>query len=173
MGGLSDSNETNDYDVTEVAIKGGDNLYTADVELISGKKKLHTVSQVTVDQLLGRDPFPDTWFQIDNAGVNTNTVRVQVAATTNDPSSPDRDATAVDVTITVTATEAGDEIKLRDKIVAALNADTNFKSSLEAKSVPDLAIVHISSKYRGDFWERPNSGDFLVTVTGSVSITIG
>lgn len=155
-----------------VKLAGGDEQYFADVDLVDGKKRLLTTGLVQIENLLGSDPFPDTYFTIDNAGASGNTIRVQVAATTADPSTPDRDAPAVDVTITVTAAEAGDEMKMRDKVVDALNADLNFSASLKANKPKDNAVVHITSKYRGPFWERPNVGDVMVTTTGAVVVSL-
>lgn len=156
-----------------VQIVGRDEQHIVDVELISGKRKLLTDATVTVEQVFGADPFADSWFRIEDAGADGDTVRIQIAATTNDPSTPDRDAPAVDVTVNVTASEAGDEEALRDKIISELNADPDFSNSLKARAVKDNAIVHVSSEFRGEFWERTNSGDFDVSVTGSVSVTIG
>ena len=158
---------------THGQLVGSDGSTIADVELISGKKRLLTDAIVVVEELFGKDPIPDSWFRITNAGVSGNSVRVQVAATANDPTTPDRDAPAADVTIAVTASEAGDEIALRDKIIVALNADTNFANSLKATKVKDNAIVHVSSKFRGEFWERTAAGSFAVTTTGSAAVVVG
>lgn len=166
-------------DLTEIKASGstklcgGDELHHVDVELIGGKKRMLTDSIVTVEEIFGQDPFPDTWFRVDNSGVTDDTWRIQIAATTNDPTTPDRDVPAVDKTIVVTASEAGDEIALADLIVTQLNLDSNFNASLKAKRVPDLAIVHIFSQARGEFFERTGAGDFAVAVSGSASRTLG
>lgn len=168
----SDSNQTTSKDETIVRIAGADGTL-ADAKLISGENRLITDATVTVEQVFGQDPFADSWFKIDNAGVTNDTLRIQVAATSGDPTSPDDDVAAVDVTVTVTASEAGDEIALRDKVVQELNADSNFKASLKARAIKDNAIVHVGSIFRGEFWERSSSGDFDVTTTGSAAVTLG
>jgi hypothetical protein len=166
---------TDDQDAQKVRVTGASGQL-ADVFLQAGTNRLATDATVTVEELFGQDPIPDTYFRIDNAGNTNDTLRVQVAATSSDPSSPDRDVPAVDKTITVTASEAGDELALRDKVITDLNADSNFSASLKAQKVVDRAIVHVTSKFfsmSGEFYERPNTNDFQVTTTGSVSVTVG
>ena len=156
---------------------GSDGATRADVELISGKNRLLTDATVTVEQLLGNDPIPDSWFRIIDTGAEDDTWTISVAATTADPSSPDRDVAAYSKVFTVQASEVGDEIALRDRIVTELNSDTNFKNAyLKANKVTDRAVVHVTStKYSlaGEFYERPNAGDFNVEVTGSADVQIG
>lgn len=154
-------------------IGGNYPYYPADVEYINGKRKMLTDATVTVEQVFGQDPFPDTYFTITNAGATNDTLRVQIAATIYDPSSPDSDYPAVDVTTTVTASEAGNEIALAEKVVTTLNADSNFTQSLKAKLVPQNSIVHIFSRYRGERYERSAAGSFVVSTTGSVVATAG
>lgn len=172
MPSFSDTNKTTDKDEVIVRVAGS-NDDLADVELQGGKRRLLTGAVVTVEEIFGQDPFADTWFTIDNAGILNDTFRIQIAATANDPTVPDRDAPAVDVTVTVGALEVGDEIAMRDKIITDLNNDANFSNSLKAIAVKDNAIVHISSIFRGEFWHRPNAGDFAVTTTGSAAATLG
>jgi len=122
-----------------------------------------------------KDPFPDSYFEILNTGTVSGGggVRVQIAATSNDLTSPDRDAPAVDVSIYTTASEEGDEIALRDLIITSLNNNSNFEESLKAQDVRDLAIVHIYSIFRGEFYERPNANDFYITALGDASVQMG
>jgi len=165
-----------------IRIAGDDEAHVADVVLEGGTKKLAVKADVTVNEILGADPLPDSYFTIDFAGAIGDTVRVQVAATANDSTSPDRDLPAVDVTSTLTATEAGNEQALADLIVSDLNADTNFQNAfLEAFSIEEdgddgkRAIVHVTSKIfslNSEFAERPNSGDFAVSVTGTTLVTV-
>lgn len=152
-------------------IAGIDPSNIADVVLQSGVQRLATTATVTVEQIFGFDDFADTWFQILTAGANTNTWRVQIAAGYLDTQTPFNNPPAVDVTITVTATEAGDEIKMRDKIISALNADANFSPHWKTSAIKDNPIVHISSKYIGEFGERSTIGQFIVTPTGTASFT--
>jgi len=160
-----------------VKITGGDEIYTADVTLDDGKRKLHTLSTVSVGVGLGRDPIPDTYFTLDAAGAIGDTVRIQIAGTSNDSTSPDRDVPAVDYTYTLVAEDVGDEIKLAQNIVLGLNADVNFGLALlESAHVNDTrAIVHISStgfSLEGEFLERSNALDVQVTPTGTTLTTL-
>ena len=133
---------------------------------------------VTIDELLGRDPLPDTYFTVTAAGANGDTIRVQIAATSVDSTSPDRDLPAVDVTTTVTVSEVGDEFALSKLIISDLTADTNFvNAKLKAKSVGGAlrAIVHISStefSLAGEFAERLNAGDVAVTPSGITTVNL-
>lgn len=158
-------------------IVGSDGSTVADVELIAGKKKLLTDATVTVEEVFGQDPFPDSYFKITQAGSIGDTVRLQVAATTADPSAPDSDITAVDLTYTLVSADAGDEFTLRDNIVVYLNAQSSFINAfLKAQKVKDIPIVHITSTKRsmsGEFYERPNGGDFNVTTTGVTTVSLG
>lgn len=137
-----------------------------------------TDATVVVESTFGFDQQPDSWFQIVNTGAAGDTWTVYIAGTTNDPSAPDRDLAAYTKVFTVQAGEVGDEIKLRDRIIQELNADTVFKNQvyLKAQKATDRAIVHIQStkfSVSGDFYERPNAGDFNVTVTGSAVRVLG
>ena len=148
------------------------------VETVGGKPRFLTdtnISSVNVPN--GRDPFPDTFFPITQAGGIGDTVRIQIAAVT-DPTGTERNLPAVDVTTTLTATEAGDEKALAELIVSDLEADANFVAALlEAEVITDKdrAIVHITSTIRalpGEFGERATVGDFSVTPTGTTVITL-
>jgi hypothetical protein len=143
-----------------------------------GLVALATDATVVVESTFGFDQQPDSYFQIINTGAAGNTWTVFIAATAADPSTPDRDVPAYTKIFTVLAGEVGDELKLRDRIIQELNADTVFKSTvfLKAQKATDRAIVHIQSlkfSVSGDFWERPLAGDFDVAVTGSASVVVG
>ena len=148
----------------------------------AGKTRMGVDSQVnvTVDELLGRDPIPDTYLTVTNAGALNDTVRVQIAGTSKDTSTPDRDLPAVDKTITLTANEAGDEIKTAELIASDLNADTGFQNAklvAEAITTGRRAIVHITVdedefSLGGEFSERPNVNDVQVSVTGTTTILL-
>ena len=154
-----------------VRITGKDEVRVAEViQDVAGVNRLATDASVVVNQIFGEDPFPDTFFELVNTGSAGNTFRIQIAATSNDPTSPDRNAPAVDVTYTVLAGEVGDELKVRDSIIGALNGNSNFSESMKAKAVADLAIVWIQSKFRGEFYERSSPGSFSVSVTGTALI---
>ena len=82
----------------------------------NGKTRMLTETNVTsVNVPQGQDPLPDMFFTVTNAGGAGDTVRVQIAATSNDSSSPDRDLPAVDVTTTLTSNEVGNEQALADR----------------------------------------------------------
>ena len=152
---------------------------TADVvQRSDGKNALATDARVIVESTFGFDPLPDSWFQIINAGTAGDTITIYIAGTTADPSVPDSDVPAYSKTFTVLAGETGNELALRDRIITELNTDPVFKDTckLKAFDVTDRAIVHISSEkfsLSGEFWERPNVGDFDVTYTGAIQVNIG
>jgi len=127
---------------------------------------------VTVQSTFGFDQNPDSFFKIVNTGGAGTTWTLDIAATTGDPSTPDRDVPAYQKIFTVVGGEVGDEIKFRDRIIQELNADTVFKTTCQLKAVKatDRGIVNIRSEafsLSGEFWERPLSGDFNVTIGGS------
>lgn len=156
---------------TQSKILGDDGLYNADVVIKDNRKALVTDATVTVESVFGFDDFADTWFFILASGADTDTVTVSIAAGATDSSAPDRDPPAYSHVTTVTATEAGDEIKLRDKIIAELNADSLFSAHWKASSIKDNAGVHVSSKYIGEFGERLGPTDFQVTATGTTVVS--
>jgi len=175
-GNIIDSAEINSkrHLLTKSVIQGGNSpYYSADVQYINGVHRLATTGIVQIEQLFGFDPFPDNYLTIENTGGIGDTWQTQMVATAGDPTTPDRDAPAINVTSTVTATEVGDEIKLRDLIISDLNNDTNFKASCKAQAVKDLAIVHIYSKFRGEFYERPLADDMTITTSGTASGFLG
>jgi len=133
---------------------------------------------VTVTSTFGFDQQPDSFFRIINTGSAGTTWTVYIGATTNDPSAPDRDIPAYTKIFTVVAGEVGDEIKLRDRIIQELNADPVFKTNsfMKAGKASDRAIVHIYSEaisLSGEFYERPLSGDFAVTIGGDGVVVVG
>jgi len=143
-----------------------------------GLTALVTDATVVVESTFGFDQQPDSFFQIVKTGAANDTWTVYIAATTNDTTSPDRDVPAYTKIFTVQAGEVGDEIKLRDRMIQELNADTTFKNTvyLKAKKATDRAVVHIqSTKFSasGEFYERPLAGDFDVTVTGTAQVVVG
>ena len=166
----------NRHDALNVNIQGRDGNYGADVTLQNGFYRLQTSGLVQIEELFGQDDIADTWFAlgtfadcngIDSAG---DQIRIQIAAGCNATLNP-----AVDYTYTVTAADMSadvPELSVRDNIITGLNNDTNFEKSWDSDTVKDNGIVHISSIYRGEYGERPNPGDFSVTViTGSSVVT--
>lgn len=132
---------------------------------------------VSVTSTFGFDQNPDSFFTIRETGAEGDTWTIDVAATTNDPTAPDRDIPAYQKIFTVLLAEVGDEIALRDRMIQELNADTVFKDAeLKAVKATDRAIINIRSEafsLSGEFYERPNAGDFDVTITGTAVVIIG
>ena len=163
-------------ELSEVSIADPTSGLKANVTLDAGKNKLETLTSISATVERGRDSKPDTFFKITNAGAIGDTIRVQLAATSGDTSAPDRDIAAVDVTYTLIAADVGDELKLRDNVIIFLNAQANFNASLVAEKVKNRATVWIQSEFfslSGEFYERPNAGDFAVSVTGTTTVTLG
>lgn len=161
---------------TEAELAGSDSLAAyrrVNTKVRSdGLTALVTDATVVVESTFGFDQNPDSFFRIVQTGSAGCEWTVFIAATANDPTSPDRDAPAYSKIFTVTAPEVGDELSFRDRIVQELNADTTFRNTcgLKAQKATDRAIVHIYSENfsaSGEFWERPNAGDFNITIGGS------
>lgn len=143
-----------------------------------GLTALVTDATVVVESTFGFDQQPDSYFQIINTGTAGNTWTLFISATANDPSTPDRDLPSYTKVFTVVAGEVGDEIKLRDRMIQELNANTVFKNTvfLKAAKATDRAIIHIQStkfSVSGDFYERPSAGNFNVSTTGTALAVIG
>jgi hypothetical protein len=143
-----------------------------------GLTALATDATVVVESTFGFDQQPDSYFQIVNTGAAGDTWTVYIAGTSVDPTTPDRDIPSYTKVFTVVAGEVGDEIKLRDRIIQELNSDSAFKTTcfLRAQKATDRGVVHIQSlkfSVSGEFYERPMSGDFNVTVTGTAVRILG
>jgi len=137
-----------------------------------GLTALVTDATVVVESTFGFDQRPDSFFRIINTGGAGTTWDLYIGPTNADPSAPDRDLPAYNKQFIVQVSEAGDEIAFRDRIVQELNQDPVFKNTvfLKAQRVTDRSTVHIySTKYSasGEFYERPNPGDFNVTIGGA------
>ncbi len=164
--------------VSKTSIRDPNSGVTAGVEVINSKNRLLTSSIVTIEQLFGRDLIPDTYFTIDIAGAVDDTIRVQIAAV-SDTTGSERDLPAVDYTYTLIAGDVSDEKQLAENFVDGLNADSNFQNAfLEAESVTgqQRAVVHITSTEfsgTGEYHERPGSGDFVTSTTGTTTTIDG
>lgn len=137
-----------------------------------GLNALVTDATVVVETTFGQDQQPDSFFKIINTGGAGTTWTLDIAGTAVDPSAPDRDMPAYQKIFTVVAGEVGDEIKLRDRMIQELNADTVFKNTvfLKAEKATDRGVIHIYSEkfsLSGEFYERPLAGDFNVTIGGA------
>lgn len=168
IGNLQDSLKTN--------INGLDSLAayrTVNTKVRSdGLTALVTDATVVVESTFGFDQNPDSFFRIINTGGVGTTWTIDIAGTSFDPSTPDRDVPAYQKIFTIQAGEAGDEISLRDRIITTLNQDNAFRNTVffKAQKATDRAVVHIYSENfsaSGEAWERPNAGDFTVTIGGT------
>jgi hypothetical protein len=152
-----------------------------DIIQVDGVNRAATDTRISsVNVPLGKDPLPDTYFTITNAGALNDTITVDIAATSNDVSSPDRDYPSYQLVYTLIAQDVGDEQQLTINLVDALNSDPLFEAQgLEAFAIGDdgdgnkRAIVHITStnfSLNGEFHERSNVGDFDVTASGTTTV---
>jgi hypothetical protein len=180
MPGLGNDLDKEKTSSSTTKIVGGDELFNADVIDIDGKKRLATDANISsINVPLGKDPLPDTYFKITNAGGIGDEVTVTISATTNDTSTPDADLPAYSYTYTLVAADVGNEQQLALSISDALNADPLFENQfLEAYALFEddsnaRPVIHISStkfSLNGEFYERPTTGDFDVTTTGTTTI---
>lgn len=155
-----------------VSISNKDKTREVDIINVSGVNRMATDTAISsVNVPLGKDPIPDCFFIVSSAGQIGDQVRIEIAGTSVDPTSPDRDLVAVDFTYTLVLEDVGDEVKLAENIFMGLETDANFQNALlEAQKVfgDNRAIVHISSmefSLSGEFHERPVFGDVTITVT--------
>lgn len=157
-----------------------DESLVAGIESINGKNRVLTDTNISsVNIPLGKDPLPDTYFTIITAGAIGDTVRIDIAATNNDNTSPDDDLPAYTKTYTLIASDVGNEHLLADHIAEMLTNDILFEDqfltaiSIGEKYDNNRAIVHVTStkfSLNGEFYERPNIGDFDVITTGTTVV---
>lgn len=164
--------------VSHIQIVGADEALEVDVLEIDGRNRILTDSRISsVNVPLGKDPFPDTYFTIEAAGQIGDTITINIAATTFDPTNPvDVNLPAYTYTYTLVAADVGNERQLAVNLADALNADLSFENQfLEAEAINgDLRpVIHITSteySLNGESYERPNIGDFTATPTGTTQI---
>ena len=169
---MADINETQQSEV--VRITGGDESQQVDVQLIDGAPSLRTFGIQAIESLRGFDPICDTWFYIGTendddgtVGAENDTIRVQIAAG-SDPSIYN----AVDLTYTLTASDAAnDEDSLATNVAAYLNAQSSFNTLWRAQKITGSGTVYITARKPGSHFQRPNTDDFQVTATGTVTVT--
>jgi len=139
---------------------GSNELHAVDVILEDGVKKLVTTTTVTVESLNGFDDISDNWFFINSVGATGDTLRLEIDATDGAP--------LLDKTFTVLIGE--DRYQFTTRIVLELNQDfTNFQPYYKASKVKNNAIVHISSKFFGEFGENTTLDSFRVSWTGTIN----
>lgn len=142
-----------------VKLRGSDGLYDVDVVLEDGVKKLVTTTTVKVESLNGFDDLADNWIYVNDAPVGS-TLRILISATAGAP--------ALDKTFTVLAGE--DRYSFSQRVIVELNNDfVNFYPYYKAVRVKDNSILHISSKFFGEYGENTAAGSFSVIVTGGLS----
>jgi hypothetical protein len=182
MPGLGNDLDKELDSTSTVKVTGGDEARNVDVLEIDGRNRMLTDTRISsVNVPLGKDPLPDTYFNILTAGAIGDTVIVDIAATANDSTSPDSDFPTYQLIYTLVAVDVGDERQLSINIADALNADPLFEAQfLEAYAIGDdgdenlRPVIHITStrfSLNGEFYERPNIGDFDVTATGTTTVS--
>lgn len=146
---------------------------TANIELVDGQNSLRTFGIQAIESLRGFDPQCDVWFyigtELDSSGAGNigDTVRVQIAASTDNPT----DYPAVDLTYTLVASDVGDEEELSLNIANYLNSQASFNTLWRAQRIQGNGVVYITSRKPGGQYERPNVDDFIVTSTGTTVVT--
>jgi len=146
------------------------------IDTIAGVRRLRTDAIAQIEQIFGQDNQADSWFAIGTPNdISTitvgDTVRVQIAAGPDATLYP-----AIDLTYTVVQEDVdadNPELAVAEKIVTMLNNDSVFKVLWQSKRVVDNSIVWIGSRIYAEWSERPNSGDFAVTTTGTIVVTVG
>lgn len=149
--------------VSTVKVTGGDELYTADVLLNAGIKRMATDAVVTVEEIFGLDNIADTWFRI-TACPNGSSLTVSIAAGAS--------GGAVSEAVSFVAPTNGVLLTCADQVITELNANSTFNSAFRASRVKDNAIIHITSKFYGEYGERSISGDFAVVFSGGATGTV-
>lgn len=144
----------------------------ANIELIDGKNSLRTFGIQAIESLRGFDPQCDVWFyigtELDSQGAGNigDQVRIQIAAGDDAVEYP-----AIDLTYTLVAGDVGDEETLSLNIANFLNSDDTFNNLWRAQRIAGNGCVYISARKPGGQYERPNVGDFIVSATGTTTVT--
>lgn len=137
-----------------VKLVGSDELYEVDIVLENGQRKLVTTTTVQVESLNGFDDLADNWIYINATPVG-GTLQILISATDGAP--------ALNKTFTVLAGE--NRYTFVQRIVNELNADfVDFQPYYKAIKVKDNSILHISSKFFGEYGENTVNGSFSVVV---------
>jgi len=138
-------------------LTGHDETHFADVLLQDGVRKLQTTATATVESLFGEVVFPYTWIEVNTVGNNGDSIRIEI---------PDD---GVDVTYVKTASEVTVN-DLAKKMRDALNADVTFKALYKSQTPRDSHLFCLSALLIQTV--RPDSGDVILTVTGSLTATL-
>lgn len=146
---------------TPVRIVGRDEIYSADVILEDGLRKLATTKKVNVESLSGVQESATNYFFIDSVA-DGQTLTLSIAQTSGAP--------AYSKTFTVGVGET--DLEFTQRIILELNQDfTNFQPYYRALDIDDNPAVFILAKTIGEAGEAPNIDDF--NVTGTVPVTRG
>jgi len=147
----------------QIQVLGDNGSHAVDVILEGGFKKMKVSADINIaaETAVAKDLNPDTWCEINNAGSVSDTVTLTV---------PDDSCSSVS---TLTATEAGDVVKTAELVVADFNAEASCNSIYKATQVKDNGVIVIASLIINGIAERPDSGDFTCTATGSITTLVG
>ena len=152
----------------DAMMRGGNSPFLIpDVVVKNFRNAMVTDAFVTVEQVFGFDDFADSWFFINDTGADGTVWRVTIPTGPQDTTAPFDNDPAVSVDTLVTVTEVGDEVLLRDKIISALNNNSDFNTGWRAKAIKDNPAVHVQSKRIGEKGDRLISGDFNVSFPAS------
>jgi hypothetical protein len=161
-------------------LTNGDETLNVDIIQVDGVNRAAMDANISsINVPLGKDPLADTYFKITNAGAIGDQITVTIAATDNDTTTPDVDFPSYFYVYTLTAADQGNEQQLCINLADALNADPLFEAqeleafALSSENEDKRPIIHITStkfSLNGEFYERPNVGDFDVTTTGTTTV---
>lgn len=140
---------------TPIRIVGRDEIYSADVVLEDGIRKLATTKKVNVESLSGVQESATNYFFIESVATG-QTLRLQIVATEGAP--------ALDKTFTVLTGES--KLDFTTRVILELNQDfVNFQPYYRAIDIDDNPAIFILAKTVGEAGEAPNVNDFQVTGT--------
>jgi hypothetical protein len=138
--------------------------------------EVNNISRLAVDQVVkveslrGFSDIADNWIFINTVGDTGDTITVEI-----DSSDGVKDALGITVyTKTFTIQAGEDRQSITDRMVAELNADSDFLQVYRATRVKDSSIVIIKSRFFGEWGEvlqlphgLPALNTFRVIVTGN------
>lgn len=173
MASLNDSNATTSTkDETIIRLAGNDGTLM-DVVEDAGQNKGLVLANVTVDQILGRNPKASNHFAIgtfadcQSAMAENDTLRLEITVGCDATLFP-----AVDFTYTVTAGDVAatePELSVRNNFISGINADSDFGKSWIAETIEDNGIVYVESLFFSEKGERIGADQFIVSTTGTIT----
>ena len=156
----------------QATIVGKDGFHELDIQLIDGVPSVRTFGIQAIESLRGFDPQCDVWFylgtELDSLGIGAedDVITLTIAAGDNPSVFP---AISLDYTLTA-ADEAGSEDDLAIVLAAFFNTQSPFKDLWRAQRIPGNGVIYISARKPGGQFERPTTGDFNVTATGTTVV---